>query len=196
MELGVSAGDAVMARMKALSKKRYFPAACFSAAGLGMAFFFLKPVFFTSFFFLLASISILYKKVLPLSIGFELASFSAILAGILFGGFSAFIVGFGSIVVSGMLMQKFATDGAKYTFHAVMTGVMGIAASALPIGNIVFWGMGMIVLYDLIFTLWVLNYYPQGMGKLFIWVGTHIPISYWIFATFGEKTLAWVAGFL
>ena len=126
-----------------------------------------------------------YQKYTPhLSFGIETCLFGTVLSSLAYGWHAGAIVGVVSLTISVFLTQ----EEASYLPIALM-GMAGVAfiASIAPITavNIVFWGVLLTLLYDIVTCAVYIHVFRANIFKTFIFVVTHLAFNYFVFAYFG-----------
>ena len=133
-----------------IDKKNYFT--ILGIALLILAIIFLigssvKFIIIVSSLIVIASLSTFYQNFLRSPINFELIKFSTILTAASYGFLTGLIVGLVSTIASKIISEKLD--------QSVIVSIIGIAvaafaASMIGSGNIVAWGIGIVILYHLI----------------------------------------------
>jgi hypothetical protein len=145
-------------------------------------------VFFGKFFAIvslhgIAAVSRMYYRWFKFSIGIELGIFAITLTALAHGPMAGIIVGILHFLISWTVTKEPANI---VPICLLGYGAVGFFAGILPLTNIVFFGMLMTFIYDLITTPLFVGVLHYNLPRELFFISTHLLFNYWVFSTFGE----------
>ncbi|MCP3684133.1 MAG: hypothetical protein GY861_15740 [bacterium] len=137
--------------------------------------------FFMLLFIALGTFSMLYNKVLKISLGIEFIMLGMVLSGLLFGPVPAIIVGLVSLFIAEVITERFT--------YSTFVSFIGICAIGFltqffrgPEPNVTATGIILTLIYDAII---IPGYLMLGSGfwRCMLFLSTHIVFNLWVFFT-------------
>ncbi len=149
---------------------------------------FFRPLLVTAGFIAAAAISRMYQKHLRLQLGIDLAVFGTVLCAVLFGPLMGALVGLLAYPISIVYTHEEVRYLPVALLGIAVVGVIAGTAGLTP-KDIVLWGVGLTVLYDVLTGgIYYCVYRAPLIGGIIFSV-THIWFNYIVFSCLGEWVL-------
>jgi len=157
------------------------PRSLIGLAILILGFIIFPKLTILALFIFIGAASTFYKAFFNFGLDFELQSFFAISAGVIFGPTEGLIVGFFSVIAGHCLNLMFFSNPILSLTYAISFGVLGMISATLPLGAIVFICMIYVIANDLLFIV-LGSMMGANTGRLIVSAIIHAPYTFFLFS--------------
>ncbi len=148
-----------------------------------------KPLLVVTLLIIIGAGSTYYKRYVNIGFDFELCSFSAIVAGAVYGPGYGFVVGFASMLIGLVLNLLFFKNILFAVLKTTAIAIVGALAAFVPLTLLVPYSALMIFVTDLLFCS-VAAFAGGNKGKLTMVALTHTLMVYVFARSFLEPAIA------
>ncbi|GEM_PF-6860193 len=139
----------------------------------------LKDIFIIALLIAAGSLSLLYNRFIRTSLGIELITLGVVLAGRLYGPWTAIIAGLASLLLAELLTEALQH---KTVVSFIGIAVMGFSTQFFANASITTEGIALAIIYDAII---LPGYFILGSNpaRCILFLVTHIAFNVWLFTT-------------
>ncbi len=139
-----------------------------------------KDMFIILFFVILGAVSMLYRLVFDVGVGFELVTMSTVLCGMRYGSKYGMLVGFLSVAIGLALNIRLFKAPIDSLYHLIGFTLIGYVAGLFSIANIFSVGIIINLVYNTLYFPFRLMF-GTNVVKLLIFIASNIFFNYIIF---------------
>ena len=151
-----------------------------------------KAILFFPILFLLAIFSTSYKRIIRIPPAFELVSLTTVVVGMTHGIWAGALFGAVTAFIAEIINGSIDPFIIGYVFgRAIMGALSGAIAIYFPGSTIVFVGMLLLIMFNIIAqSLYLLQGDPSARMKTFFYVSANLIINWYLFRVFGGPLIS------